>query len=138
MGRAWTRDDWNAIIQKVNVLIDNGCANAVKPLEISGDDKLVSSRHRGGSQHANSYVCEQPKFYVPTVKWTQAIIDELNAAITNCQCQTYPYTLTLPFSMESVDNVTSGTTIGADGQLETDWEERGPPTMPMCLLTDCK
>ena len=123
MGRAWTRDDWNAIIQKVNALIDNGCVNGVKLPEISGNHKwsvadVVAVRTTLTAMCANS-----PKFDVPTVKWTQAIIDELNAAIKNCQCQTYPYTLTLPFSIESVDNVTSGTTIGADGQLETDWEE---------------
>ncbi len=82
MATPFTFDDWKAIVDRVNALscVGTHLPEPTSPKRWSVAD-IVSVRNKLAAICAN-----HPTFSAATVKWTQAVIDELNTAITNCQC----------------------------------------------------
>jgi hypothetical protein len=93
MGQVWTRDNWNNIIQQVNDLAQN-------PPEGTDCDPLdtleeVDSEHiwtKGNVEEVRDKlgeICDENIFSEALKYWEQAVIDEINAAITNgwCGCE---------------------------------------------------
>jgi hypothetical protein len=119
-------DDWNAVIKQVNGLIANGCTGSTKLQEV-GKDHIWSVDDIRAVRNTLATMCSnKPGFSVPTVKWTQKIIDELNTVIAHCECQKYPYAIQLPgFSLPLVGATvtTSGSSTMADGQILTEWTD---------------
>jgi hypothetical protein len=86
MGRPWTRDDWNDIIQRVNAISDSGCSSGTPLPEVAENhiwtiDDIELVRGRLTQMCSNS-----PSFTTDLEKWKQEIIDEIEEAIENCQC----------------------------------------------------
>jgi len=90
MGQVWKRTDWNDIIDRINGLADEGCVIA-EPLEEVDEGHIWTVQDITDVRDKLTAICSNsPSFSVETVKWTQAIIDELNQAIDDCQCQGCP------------------------------------------------
>ena len=81
---AFKRSDWNSIIDQVNALITS-CGSAVAQLTEVPTDHIWSVADILVVRDALTQLCNST-FSADTVKWTQAIIDEINNAIANCQC----------------------------------------------------
>jgi hypothetical protein len=110
MGQFWTRDDWNDIIQRINNLSQNppeGC-DSLDPLDEVPENHKWSVGDIVAIRDRLLEICEDNVFEVElfsptgTAKWTQSIIDEINAAIEAgwCGCEggvwEGPYTISLP------------------------------------------
>jgi len=91
MGQAWTRDDWNDIIQRVNDLAqdpDDGC-DPLEPLEEVGTDHVWTRDDVIQVQDKLTEICEDNTWSAELRLWAQEIIDEIEAAIANgwCGCE---------------------------------------------------
>ena len=86
MSAPWKRDDWNAIVRSINDLIDNGCADA-EPLEEVPVNHIWTVGDITTVRDKLTEICSA-SFGAATTKWSQTIIDEINAAIENCDCET--------------------------------------------------
>jgi hypothetical protein len=83
---AFKRDDWNALIDKVNALITSNGLSAVPLVEVAkghvwkkDDVQLVRNK-------LTEICTNHPAFSVTLNKWSQKLIAELSAAISACQC----------------------------------------------------
>lgn len=86
----WTRADWNDLIGRINALADQGCIIA-EPLEEVSEGHIWLVQDITDARDKLTEICDNaPTFAAETVKWTQAIIDELNDAIENCECGACP------------------------------------------------
>ena len=80
------RSDWNGILQQINALITaNGLSAAVLPTVPNGH-RWSTADIQAARNKLNKISLVQLVFAAPLVKWSQAIVDELNAAIRNCVC----------------------------------------------------
>jgi hypothetical protein len=119
----WTRADWNDLIGRINALADEGC-DIAEPLEEVPEGHIWSVQDITDARDKLTEICANaPEFSAETVKWTQAIIDELNTAIDGCECggcevayvympdETYPFTMTTFGTMEELWNNEHATLI---------------------------
>jgi hypothetical protein len=83
---AFKRSDWNAVIQAVNDKNDS-LGHPVAYLQLVGPDHLWSTSDVIAVRAKLQALCTEsnPVFTADTTKWTQAIVNELYDAITNCQ-----------------------------------------------------
>ncbi len=79
--------DWNSIVQAINALI-------AKSSSSTPSLPIITAPHRWSvadivaARNALIAICTNgPTFNAATVKWTQAIVTELNTAIADCVCQ---------------------------------------------------
>ena len=80
------RSDWNGILQQINALITaNGLSAAVLPTVPNGH-RWSTADIQAARNKLNEISLVPLVFAAPLVKWSQAIVDELNAAIRNCVC----------------------------------------------------
>jgi hypothetical protein len=85
MGQVWTRDKWNYIIQQVNDRIEE-CQSG-DPLPEVPEGHIWSVEDIVAVRDKLTEICRNgPQFSAALVKWKQDIIDELNAAIDECDC----------------------------------------------------
>jgi len=90
MGQLWTRADWNDLIDRINGLAYEGCVIGDE-LEEVAEGHIWSVQDITDARDKLTEICSNaPGFSAETVKWTQEIIDELNDAITNCECNACP------------------------------------------------
>ena len=86
MSSPFKRDDWNAVIGDVNALIDSGCTGAPKLSQI-GHKHVLTFDDIENVRDTLALICaNQPSFDSTERRWTKAVIDEINAAIADCQC----------------------------------------------------
>ena len=96
---AWKRSDWNGIIQRINAIIDT-CGSDVDPLGEAPENHIWSADDITAVRDRLTEICTiAPECSTELVKWKQEIIDELNAAIDECDCTTCP--------IENYDSVTA-------------------------------
>jgi hypothetical protein len=88
MGRVWTLQDWNNIIQQVNDLAQNpdpGC-DPVSPLESVDPPHKWSKADIQQVQDKLKEICKDNTFSAELRLWAQNIIDEINDAIAKGWC----------------------------------------------------
>ena len=84
---AFKRSDWNDIIDRANGLI-NTCNNTeVTPLNHVSENHIWTRADIEAVRSKLTELCSNASFSAPLIKWTQAIISELNAATENCECK---------------------------------------------------
>ena len=80
------RSDWNGILQQINALITaNGLSAAVLPTVPNGH-RWSTADIQARANKLSEISLVPLVFAAPLVKWSQAVVDELNAAIRNCVC----------------------------------------------------
>jgi hypothetical protein len=90
MGQAWTRENWNNIIQQVNNLAQNpdpGCAPLAALTEVS-PNHIWTKSDITNVRNKLMQICNDNTFIAELRLWTQQIIDEINTAIEAgwCDC----------------------------------------------------
>ena len=82
-----TLSDWNSIIDQINALIAS-CGSGVAPLSQVTGPHIWTVQDILTVRSTLTQLCtsSNPTFSAATMKWTQAIIDEINAAIAGCRC----------------------------------------------------
>lgn len=83
---AWKREDWNDIIQRVNAL---DCIGSPLPL-VEPSHILTKSDIQTIRDKLNDICTNHPTFSQPLRKWKQSVVDEINAAIDDCECNLWP------------------------------------------------
>ena len=84
MGQVETRTNWNDLIQRVNSLIASNSLSAAPLSEVAPSHIWRPSDVEAVRTKLQEICTNAPTFSASLVKWTQAIIDELNAAINGC------------------------------------------------------
>jgi hypothetical protein len=89
---AWTREDWNNIIQQVNNLAQNpdSSCDPVDTLEEVGPDHIWTKTDINDVQNKLIEICGDNSFSAELRLWAQDIIDEINDAIANGWCDCNP------------------------------------------------
>jgi hypothetical protein len=85
---AWTRADWNDIIQRVNTLAqnpDSGC-DPVSTLAEVGPDHIWTKTDIQQVRDKLVEICNENSFTAELRLWAQEVINEIEAAITNGWC----------------------------------------------------
>lgn len=86
MSGPFKRSDWNAIIDKINAL-SSTCNDTVTPLDHVDVNHRWSKQDIIDARNKITEHCNNVTFTADLIKWTQKIIDELNAAIDDCDCK---------------------------------------------------
>ena len=91
---AWTLNDWNDILNRVNALATNPpeACSYIAPLPLATDPHIWSFADIRAAQNILKQICPDNEFVDPIRPyWSQATVDELNDAIENgwCACDTY-------------------------------------------------
>jgi hypothetical protein len=87
---SWKLSDWNAIIRRFNALISAGCVGGVPLEEVTPPHKWSISDLQIMRDKLTEMCSGTPAFTTPLDIWRQSTVDELNAAIDNCQCTCDP------------------------------------------------
>jgi len=87
MGIVYTRIAWNSIIDQINDKIKS-CGSSITPLVEVDPDHVWTTDDVTPVRDTLTKLCasSNPVFIAPLTIWAQAIIDEINKAIANCQC----------------------------------------------------
>jgi hypothetical protein len=123
---AWTRDDWNNIIQQVNEVLQNPPADTDCEAQPTLDE--VSTGHLWSKddirevQDALKETCDDISFDTIPDLWKQSIIDEINTAIGQAWCNCEP----------EEDECTPTLAHSEDG-MEIVLYDNGPPK----VVSDC-
>lgn len=101
MGQLWTAAKWSDIITRVNNLAVNpaaGC-NAVAPLDVFFSYRWSVSEITAVRNKLKE-ICATNSFSAPTLKWTEAIIAEIETAISRgwCGCAAWTGPYEIPFT----------------------------------------
>jgi hypothetical protein len=87
MATPFKLSDWNGIITDVNNKIDD-CDCELPYLPLADSNHLWSAADIVAMRTTLQNLCigSSPTFTAPLVKWSQAIVDELQTAISQCSC----------------------------------------------------
>jgi hypothetical protein len=96
---AWTNGNWNAIIDQINALIAS-CGGSVAPLTEVAPKHIWTVDDVTLIRNTLTQLCSSsnPTFSASTRLWSQAIIDEINNAIANCNCGPLVFNVPTQFS----------------------------------------
>ena len=144
---AFTRSAWNSIIDQINALIAS-CGSGVAPLSEVAPAHIWTVQDILAVRSTLTQLCtsSNPSFSAVTVKWTQAIIDEINAAIAGCQCgpivfnvptQTSDTTTNLGTLYQNINRIyyIDPTTLQLVPALCAGRAPRSSPTRPLATAT---
>ena len=87
MATPFTREDWNGMIARFNDLADRGCTDAVQLPEVPEKHRWSVTDIEDVRDALTAMCNDAPVFSASLRKWSQDIIDELNDAIDNCECE---------------------------------------------------
>ena len=89
---AFKRDDWNALIDKVNALITSNGLSAVPLADVAKGHVWKKSDVTKVRDKLTEICTNGPTFAVTLNKWSSKLISELEAAIDGCSCTSDVYT----------------------------------------------